>query len=127
MNPDKNRFKVACGSALIIVAILLWNGIAFGDDMDDAVQNDDLAKAKVLITNNPALVASTNSYGLTPLIEASMRGYRDISELLLTNKADVNAKDGSGKTSLHLAVAEGDRAMAELLITNNADINATDD
>ncbi len=52
---------------------------------------------------------------MTPLHWAALWGYKEVAQLLLTNKADVNAKDKNDQTALHHATARGREPVAELL------------
>ena len=62
--------------------------------------------------------------GHTPLHLSTIRGHKEIAELLIAKGADVNAKLQDGFTPLHYAADEGHKEVVELLIAKGADVNA---
>src|SRR5881227_117827 len=48
----------------------------------DAIRSGDLEKVKLLLENNPALVSSKDTNGMTPLHFAALEGHYDIAEFL---------------------------------------------
>lgn len=50
-----------------------------------------------------ALVSMKNSFGNTPLHEASVGGYCDLIELLCASGADIQAENNRGSTPLHFS------------------------
>ena len=117
------RFRVAA-----FLLVLSSSNLALAGQIHEAVKNNDLAKVRSLIQDSPDLVFSKDEDGFTPLHLAAANGYRDMAELLVTNKADPNAKDNGQSTPLHQAVAAGGEHLdlLELLITHQADVNAAD-
>ena len=97
-----------------------------------AARNGDLAKVKLLLKDQPALISCRDSNaeefngGGTPLHWAAEKGYIEMAEFLLANGADVNARSNVGCTPLSLAADEGHKDIAELLLANKADVNARD-
>jgi ankyrin repeat protein len=103
---------------------LIWGSLAFCGEIHALVQVGELAKLKIMIKNNPALVASKDKYDQTPLHLAAFAGRKDVVELLLANKSDVNAKSSSGETPLHVAVMRNNKEIVKLLLANKANVNA---
>ena len=56
--------------------------------------------------------------GHTPLHLSTIRGHKEIAELLIAKGADVNAKGVNGVTPLFGAVWSGRKEIAELLISS---------
>ncbi len=66
--------------------------------------------------------------GYAPLHGASISGYNNIAEALITHGADINMHSGDGGfTALHFASLEGHLKIVELLVNAKADVNAKDD
>ena len=106
----------------------LWSNHASAPEIHEAVKNNDLAKVRKLIKNNPDLVFIKDADGITPLHFAAGDANKKMVKLLLASKADVNAKDNNGTTPLHAAAtALGKRVdLLEMLIAGKADVNAAD-
>lgn len=126
------RRRQVMNRKLILVALvaLVWSGLAFCGEIQDAARDGDLAKVRMLLKDQPNLVYSEDATNPTPLLMASAHHHTDVAELLLANKADVNAKTPyasyfRGSTALHLATYYGYKEEAELLLRYHADINAT--
>jgi ankyrin repeat protein len=113
---------------IAFLLLLSSSDLVLAGEIHEAVKNDDLAKVRSLINNNPDLVFSKDEDGFTPLHLAAANGYKDMAEFLLANKADANATDNSQSTPLHQAIAAvGEHVeLLELLITHKADVNAAD-
>ena len=62
--------------------------------------------------------------GYTPLQEASIKGHKEVAELLIAKGANVNGKNDFGVTPLHYAADYGHREIIELLIAKGANVNA---
>jgi ankyrin repeat protein len=69
--------------------------------------------AKLLIMKGADVNAKSN--GSTPLQLAAESGYKEMTDILLTNKADINAKNNEGKTPLGVALSYDKKDEAELL------------
>ena len=112
----------------ILLVVLAWSNLAYGDDATDigiAAQNGDLKTVVALVKKNPRLALSKSGFGETPLHQAAGNGHEEIVNLLLANKADINAKsDDDGATPLLWAVEDGNKKMVSLLLAKGADINA---
>jgi ankyrin repeat protein len=110
--------------AIILLIALACSIPAICGEIHDAAKAGDLAKVKVLLTENPELVSS-KWYGRMPLHEAAVNGHKDVVELLLAKGADVNAKDRNGNmTPLHWGVWSYKKDVVELLLANGADVKA---
>jgi ankyrin repeat protein len=86
--------------AAVLVA-LAWSSAAFCGEIHDVVKGGDIDKAKALLKSNPALVASKNKDGWTPLHVAVIDGNKNMVQLLLSiSKAEVNARNNRNVTPL---------------------------
>lgn len=86
----------------------------------DAVTNNDLGKAKTLITFG-AGVNQRNHYGNPILHHAVSVGNAEMVELLISKGADVNLKGQFDRVALHYANKKG---MAKILLTHGAVVDA---
>ncbi len=79
-----------------------------------------------------------DSYGLTPLMWAAVKGDAEKALDLIAQGADVNAGCGAPRfwlshdytpmtTPLHMAAYHGNRAVVEMLLRHGADMNAKND
>ena len=93
--------------------------------LNEAVRIHDVVLVKALIDSG-ADVNEGDELGETPLHDAVVRDYGDISILLIEKGADVNAPDVRGLTPMHAAAWGGYGDMVDLLISKGADINARD-
>jgi ankyrin repeat protein len=59
----------------------------------------------------------------SPLHQASIRGSREICELLIANGAHVNVEDKFGNTPLYRAASIGHRHIVELLLNSGTNLN----
>ena len=71
-------------------------------------------------------VNAKDKYGVTALIDASLKGQKEIVELLILEGADLNARDNQGDTALMNAALKGHIEIVELLISNGADVSVKD-
>lgn len=85
-------------------------------------QRDDVA---AFLASDPAQANASGAHGLSVLYHASVRGRREIAEMLVARGADVNAGDG-GNTALHGAATFGRLEMVEWLLAHGARANAKD-
>jgi ankyrin repeat protein len=112
----------------VFLFVLLSSTLVVAGEIHDAVNNNDLAEVRRLISANPTLVFSKDEDGFTPLHLAASDGYKEIAELLLASNANVNARDNHLSTPLHQVAASGGHAdLMELLIDHKADVNAVDE
>jgi len=97
-----------------------------GSDLDAAAKSGHLFKVIEFLAQG-ADVNVRNDYGATPLIEASLRGYRSMVRTLLEHGADVGTADTVfGATALNFAALTGQAEVVELLLKWGADVNAKD-
>ncbi|HEX7619542.1 MAG TPA: ankyrin repeat domain-containing protein [Verrucomicrobiae bacterium] len=97
--------------AAIMLVVLAWGGLAFGDEIGKAILDGNLDRVRALLKDNPDLVFRKNTSGDTPLFLAANVGQTKLVELLLTNKSDVNAKESIGMTALHCAAMNGYKTL----------------
>ena len=57
---------------------------------------------------------------------ASLSGFKDIADFLISKGADIDAKDVRGSTPLIRASMKGYKDTVELLISKGADVNVKD-
>ena len=81
------------------------------DSFFTAVRNGDKKQVEKIISSKSSLVKAKSNGGVTPLIEASYLGQKDIAELLISWGADVNAKNNNGQTPLDVAKTEDIKAL----------------
>src|ERR1035441_5944820 len=131
------RSPIPCRAAVLLVA-LAWSSLVFGGEIHEAAKAGDLKKVKALLKDNPELVFSKDTNGITPLYWAADRGNKDVVELLLANKADVNAevkadvnakKNGGWTLFIAAAATNGQKDTAEVVLANKAEaeVKATAD
>jgi hypothetical protein len=70
-----------------------------------------------------ANVNEKDAYGLTPLIEATLKADLEIAEHLLAHGAKIDQQDVSGQTALQWAVNRNQKALSELFLRHKADPN----
>jgi cytohesin len=92
----------------------------------EAVKRDDIIAVKALIAAGVDVNVSDKS-GETPLHLSAVRGYYEITSLLIDEGANVNARDGRELTPLHAAAWGGHKDTAALLIANGAEVDARGD
>lgn len=68
-------------------------------------------------------VNEKDAYGLTPLIEATIKNYIDIAKLLLEKGARVDQEDVSGQTALQWAINRNNEELCTLFLAHKADPN----
>ena len=67
-----------------------------------------------------------DKYGNTSLMYVCLKGYKDITKLILDNGANTNLANNESITPLHAVSENGNKEIAEMLLGAGADINATD-
>lgn len=89
----------------------------------EAIKRDDIITVKALMEAGVDANTSDKS-GDTPLHIAAVRGYQEITSLLIAEGANVNARNARELTPLH-AAAWGDHIeIVKLLIAKGSNINA---
>lgn len=130
----KGFFRLSVSTFLAVVLSCLFScSPSKIDQIDEAAENGDLEKVKIMLKGEPGLIfskaeepdpATPERGGWTPLHFAAAHGHTDIVKYLLANKAVIEAKDKYGETPLQLAAYNGQTKAAELLLASNADVNA---
>ena len=77
------------------------------------------------LISHGAYVDATNTYGRTPLHQASYLGDEHLARMLISSGADINAVSRSG-TPLHTAVYSRGTHIVEYLVKAGADTTITD-
>src|SRR5207302_7756981 len=70
-----------------------------------------------------ANVNEKDAYGLTPLIEATLKADIEIAEHLLAHGANIDQQDVSGQTALQWAVNRNQKTLCELFLRHKANPN----
>ncbi len=103
------------------------------DEIYEATQAGDLAKAKALLVKElrdqipEAGNIKIEEYDSMPLLHlAASVGRKDIVDLLLAKGGDANARDNAGVTPLLGAAILGHKNVVEFLLTKGAEVNARD-
>jgi hypothetical protein len=74
----------------------------------------------LLLANHADVNFTENQHGRTLLHIASLKGYKDLVDILLVKGSDVDAKDNHGRTPLFYAAKYGHKQAADLLIDAGA-------
>jgi len=90
----------------------------------DAVKANDPRRVRALLDLDPALVASRDVTGRTPLHCAALGTSLPLLELLIDRGAKVNATDRQGWTPLHVAVNKGSCDLVGCLLNRGARLDA---
>ncbi|XP_067669959.1 ankyrin repeat domain-containing protein 29-like [Haliotis asinina] len=95
------------------------------DDLRDACRAGNLVEVKQILDTGRADVNSRDVVGRTPVMEAAVRGHRDMVKLLVGRGADVSLVTDGGNNILHYACMTGDRETVEFVLSLDAvDVNA---
>ena len=100
-----------------------------GTALTYAVTEDRKEVVKILLehkANQHITYRANDITGITPLILASVKGHKEIVEMLTAYGAHVNAQDSIGRTALMAAAKHGYKKIVELLIAKDADVNTQD-
>ena len=96
----------------------------------DALRNDHVATAKVLIEKGIELKITNDVYAksFNPWLmsEAASKGLTDVLELLLQTGLSVDTQDSNGETALLAAARSGQCAAVRLLLDRGANVNGGD-
>ena len=92
---------------------LAWSSPSLCGEIHDVVKAGNVDKVKALLKSNPALAASKNKEGWTPLHVAVIDGNKAMVQLLLsTSKAEVNARNNSNVTPLEDLAERSDMVLS---------------
>lgn len=135
--------KASARDNIAIIRLLLDHGA----EVDAQTEDEFPALFRAAQSGQTAVVSELLSHSLTPdmeardrgeqtsLLAASLRGYRDIVEMLLVKGAKVDAQDRDGRTPLLALAADksgvsswtaGMRDTVGLLISHGSDVNFKD-
>ncbi|GFY38185.1 ankyrin repeat and SAM domain-containing protein 6 [Trichonephila inaurata madagascariensis] len=94
-------------------------------DIFQAVKSGDVLKVKSILKQNPESTNAISSHdGMTPLMLASMLGYNNIVNILLSSSAKLDAQDlENGWTALMYAIFHRRSQTVELLLKKGASID----
>jgi ankyrin repeat protein len=106
-------------STFVIVVLLLVTINIQGQEIFDAIKNNDLPKVKELIAKDPQLVASRNARQSTPLHIAAAYDNEEIAKYLIEKGSDINIPNGNFYSPLMFAGIK----VAKLLVEKGADLN----
>ncbi|XP_071078436.1 serine/threonine-protein phosphatase 6 regulatory ankyrin repeat subunit B-like [Haliotis cracherodii] len=89
-----------------------------------ACRGGHIETVKFVLSLNVADINSRGWRSRTPLMEATLRGHRDVVKLLVSEGADVSLVDVFGNNTLHIACMRGDVETMEFVLSLNVvDIN----
>lgn len=91
-----------------------------------ACTTNDVAYVKTALEKDRQLADIKKENGMTVLLIASLQGYKEIVELLISHGANVNmqCETMQNENALICASYKGHKDIVELLLANGADINA---
>ena len=133
MNCSKRRCRTrlrllsAAGSAAVILGVLPATGPfpARGEEIHDAIRNEDLDRVRTLLATDAARHANARARGgSTPLHWAASYSQDAAAKALIEAGADVGATTDQGSTPLHWAANKNAEGVARLLVAKGADVNA---
>jgi hypothetical protein len=108
----------------LVVSFLIFSGVISAQDIFDAIGQDDIAKVKMLLEQDPGLI-NAERFRRHPLDHASILRKRAIAELLISKGADINRETIGGFNPVIWAVRNNDLEMIEMFVSKGADINKT--
>ena len=92
-----------------------------------AVDDGQLETARRLIKGGSEVDRAEKDNDVTPLIQASKRGFAEIVSLLLENGADVKKSDKDGFTAMHWASYQGFEDLVASMLRQDADASQPTD
>jgi ankyrin repeat protein len=93
-------------------------------ELCEAADSGNVTRVKEILETNPSIVNAKDRAGITPLLYATERGYKDLTELLLARGADVEVKGPEGVTPLMTAASFGHMDIVALLLARGANVKA---
>lgn len=90
----------------------------------NAIKTGDFDTITDLVRVDPQIFLMRSHTQATPLMWATLYGYRRIAEFILQNKNDPGAQDRKGDTALHWVAQTGNQTIASLLIAYHAPLTA---
>jgi len=91
-----------------------------GDDLHRAVNNRNINTIKKLLTTEDIEIDAPDKMGYSPLMNAGIKGYDDVSETLLDHGANPHYSNTAGKNSLMLACYHGSVRCIDVLLKYGA-------
>lgn len=95
-------------------------------EIHEAVSDNNLEAAKVLLDEDPTILNDRDADGMTPLNLAAISGNYDIVKELLKRNADIHIGDLDNSQPIHLAAISGNTQIVELLLASGAGVNEQD-
>ena len=90
------------------------------EQLFDVILEDDLDMFKDLINKGANINAKNKVSGFYPIMLATIKGYKDIVELLIQNNADLNVRDKEDFNAFLYAIRDGHPDIAKMLLENGA-------
>lgn len=100
---------------------LTLNISELNSELIEAVQNNQLSKARALIEKGAEVNCKDNN-GDQVLLLALIKDYIEAAKLLIEKGADINSKNNHGITPVHVAVGHGLLEITKLLLEKGASI-----
>ena len=97
-----------------------------GENLIEAVMDNDLPKVTRILTNNPEIINYVSELGVTALHYAAAGNFNEMTKLLLRNSANINHQDNQGFTALHDALENQPLTVACTLIRHGANMDIPD-
>ncbi|XP_048257922.1 ankyrin repeat and KH domain-containing protein mask-like isoform X8 [Haliotis rufescens] len=97
------------------------------EDLYVAIKAGNLEEVKRILSRGVDVNCRREWESRTPVMEAAVRGHRDVVELLVSEGADVSLMDEDGNNTLHLACGGGDLETVKFVLSLHVvDIDARD-
>lgn len=113
-------------SVFTLAALLLLTITIRGQEIFDAIKNNDLPKIKSLIERDASLINIKDASGNIPLHIAAIKGSVAVTELLIKNGAEIDAANNILRTPLFESITNGKDEVSKLLIEKGAGVNTKD-
>lgn len=108
----------------ILFVFLIVMSLSSGEDIHNAVKNNDLKLLQKILEENPSSINKPDENSMTPLHLAVDLDNLKAANLLLEKGADVNAANYKKETPLHIAADKGNAEVVKLLLNYDADITS---